>query len=125
MMDMYQEHILDHYREPRNFGQLPNPSFHKQGFNPLCGDKIIITGLVARGKLHNAQFTGKGCAISIAATSMLLEYAKGKPLKNLFVLTDKNMLELLGIPLIPGRMSCGLLGLNTLREALNEYKHQD
>ena len=82
MDDFYKEYILDHYRNPRNFGHLENPTAVAEDLNPLCGDKIAMELLVgADGKIEDVRFSGKGCAISQASASMLTESLKGKTLE--------------------------------------------
>ncbi len=82
MDDFYKEYILDHYRNPRNFGHLESPDAVAEDLNPLCGDQIRIELKVHDGKVEDVRFSGKGCAISQAATSMLTETLRGKPLED-------------------------------------------
>jgi nitrogen fixation NifU-like protein len=79
--DLYREIILDHYRSPRNRGELPVPPAHAEtGFNPLCGDEITLYVEVADGKLEDIKLTGQGCAISQSSASMMSTAVKGKSL---------------------------------------------
>src|SRR5690242_18822765 len=82
MEDFYRDFILDHYRNPRNFGHLDTPDAQAEDMNPLCGDQIRVELQVDRGgKISDVRFSGKGCAISQASMSMLTESVKGKSLK--------------------------------------------
>jgi nitrogen fixation NifU-like protein len=77
--DLYREIILDHYRSPRNRGELPTPPATKsEGFNPLCGDEVILYLLVEDGKVVDVKIGGQGCSISQASTSMMSAAIKGK-----------------------------------------------
>jgi nitrogen fixation NifU-like protein len=77
--DLYREIILDHYRNPRNRGELPVPPAHKvEGFNPLCGDEIQLYVDVESGQLADVRIGGQGCSISQSAASMMSAAVKGK-----------------------------------------------
>ena len=81
--DLYREIILDHYRAPRNRGELPVPPAHKaEGFNPLCGDEVVLYIDVDTdtGTVSDVKIAGQGCSISQASTSMMSAAVKGKPL---------------------------------------------
>ena len=77
--DLYREIILDHYRSPRNRGELPTPPAHRsEGFNPLCGDEVILYLVVEDGTVVDVKIGGQGCSISQASTSMMSAAIKGK-----------------------------------------------
>jgi nitrogen fixation NifU-like protein len=118
MDDFYKEYILDHYRNPRNFGHLENPTAKAEDLNPLCGDKIAMELLVGPdGKIADVRFTGKGCAISQASASMLTESIKGKTLEEVAHLSHDVVLENVGIGISPTRMKCAMLGLKVAKSA--------
>ncbi|HEV8021345.1 MAG TPA: SUF system NifU family Fe-S cluster assembly protein [Candidatus Lustribacter sp.] len=118
MDDFYKEYILDHYRNPRNFGHLDNPTAKAEDLNPLCGDKIAMELLVGPdGKIADVRFTGKGCAISQASASMLTESIKGKTLEEVAHLSHDVVLENVGIGISPTRMKCAMLGLKVAKSA--------
>jgi len=118
MDDFYKEYILDHYRNPRNFGHLENPTAAAEDINPLCGDKVRVELSVgADGKIDDVKFTGKGCAISQASTSMLTESIKGKTLEEVARLPQDVVLENVGIGISPTRMKCAMLGLKVAKSA--------
>jgi len=117
MDDFYKEYILDHYRSPRNFGNLENPDVSAEDFNPLCGDQIRIELHVQDGKVADIRFSGKGCAISQASVSMLTESVKGKSLEDIARLPQEVVLENVGIGISPTRMKCAMLGLKVLKSA--------
>ena len=75
--DLYREIILDHYRTPRNRGELPPPAVRAEGHNPLCGDHVIVMARVAGDQIEAAGFDGRGCAISTASASLMTEAVRG------------------------------------------------
>jgi len=80
--DLYREIILDHYRSPRNRGELPVPPAERvEGFNPLCGDEVILFVQVEDGKVADIKFSGQGCSISQSSTSMMTSAVKGRSLE--------------------------------------------
>ncbi len=97
---MYSEIILDYYRNPRNLGTIANSDASASDVNPLCGDEVKIFLKIENGKIKKAQFTGKGCAISQAAASMLCEYLEGKKVEEVLKITKEKMLEMLGIKVV-------------------------
>jgi nitrogen fixation protein NifU and related proteins len=118
MDDFYKEYILDHYRNPRNFGHLDHPTAVAEDLNPLCGDKIQMELSVgADGKIDDVRFSGKGCAISQASASMLTESIKGKTLEEVAQLSHDIVLENVGIGISPTRMNCAMLGLKVAKSA--------
>lgn len=121
-MTLYQDIILDHYRNPRNFGHLDHATHESEAKNLSCGDRLEMTVSVENGKVNDIRFRGEGCAISQAAASMLTEYAKGKPVETLLSLEPKAVLELLALELSPTRMKCALLSLETLKKAIGSTK---
>jgi nitrogen fixation NifU-like protein len=79
--ELYREIILDHYRSPRNRGELPSPPAHRvEGFNPLCGDEVVVTVMVDDGTLSDIKIGGTGCSISQSSASLMSAAVKGKPL---------------------------------------------
>jgi nitrogen fixation NifU-like protein len=116
-MDLYQEIILDHYHNPRNFGNLPDGE-SARAENPSCGDTLTFSVHIEKGIVRDIAFTGSGCAISIAGASILSEYAKGKSMQELSEISKDAMLKLLGVPVSAARMKCALLPLETLQKAL-------
>ena len=118
MDDFYKEYILDHYRQPRNFGHLDHVDASAEDLNPLCGDKVRVDLLVdAGGKVSDVKFSGKGCAISQASTSMLTETLLGKTLEEVATLSQDVVLENVGIGISPTRMKCAMLGLKVAKSA--------
>jgi nitrogen fixation NifU-like protein len=118
MDDFYRDFILDHYRNPRNFGHLEKPDAVAEDLNPLCGDQIRIELQVdGGGKVTDLRFSGKGCAISQASVSMLTETVKGKSLEEIAKLPKDVVLENVGIGISPTRMKCAMLGLKVLKSA--------
>jgi nitrogen fixation NifU-like protein len=121
MDDLYRDEILEHYRNPHNFGTLESPTTVKEGANPLCGDRItLMLGIDDQGNVNDVAFTGRGCAISQASASMLTDEIKGKPLTEISHLGKVEVLENLGIEISPARMKCAMLSLETLRSAVGD-----
>jgi nitrogen fixation protein NifU and related proteins len=116
--EMYREEILEHYQHPRHQGTLEHPDFSYEDANPLCGDRIRVDVKVDDGRIADVRFSGQGCAISQAATSMLCEKIVGMPLEDVKRLSRQDVLEMLGIELGPVRLKCALLGLKTLKAGL-------
>lgn len=114
-MSLYQDIILDHYHNPRHFGSLKSPTKKNQTLNPSCGDKISMEIIEKDGKVKEIAFSGEGCAISMASASMLTEYAVGKSLEELKILTPDSMIKLLGIEVSASRLKCALLPLEALK----------
>lgn len=123
-MDLYREHILDHYRNPRNYGKMTNPTVAVNELNPTCGDQLHIELQIAGGKVADIKFEGGGCAISLAAASILTERVTGRSVKEAQAISDKEMLDELGVPLSPSRTKCGLLAVSGLRRALKQLDKQ-
>jgi nitrogen fixation NifU-like protein len=117
MDDFYKEYILDHYRNPRNFGHLDAPDAVAEDLNPLCGDKIRVEMTFKDGKVDDIKFSGGGCAISQASMSMLTESVKGETLETVAKLPIESVLENVGIGISPARMKCATLGLKVLKSA--------
>jgi nitrogen fixation NifU-like protein len=122
--DIYKDIILDYYRNPRNFGDLPNPDVRAKDSNPLCGDIIEMQLKIGDGKIQDVRFKGKGCAISQASASMLTEVAKGKTLDEIKAMSKTDVLNLLGIDPGPTRIKCALLGLKVMKLGVYGYLGQ-
>jgi nitrogen fixation NifU-like protein len=147
--DLYREIILDHYRSPRNRGELAPPAHHVEGFNPLCGDEIVVYVLVEDGVLADIKLTGHGCSISQASSSLMSAAVKGQPLtqvretittfKKLMTVHETQLSEpgddshgdtdlrrlgelaaLAGVVKFPVRIKCATLSWNTLTQALDD-----
>lgn len=119
MDELYREHILDHYKHPRNAGRLERASRTGRELNPSCGDSIeLFLSLDACDRVADVKFDGRGCAVSQASASLLTERIKGRPLSEILALGEKDVLEMLGIEVGPMRMKCAMLSLKTLKKAL-------
>jgi nitrogen fixation protein NifU and related proteins len=121
---LYREVILDHYKNPRGHGVIEHADAEAEGQNPLCGDEVSI--YVAFGEdgetIDEVKFSGRGCAISQAATSMLMEMTKGRTAEDVATLDKEELLAEIGVPLTPVRLKCAMLGLTTLKVALHKAK---
>ena len=133
---LYQEMILDHYRRPRNKGEIEGAERSVLMKNPLCGDEIGVQVCVAGGKVSDLCFSGRGCSISQASASMMTQLVKGKPLSEVDSLREKfremvmgnaaaaedsslgSARALSGVSKFPARVKCALLAWNALESAL-------
>jgi nitrogen fixation NifU-like protein len=140
--DLYREIILDHYRTPRNRGELPPPAAHAVGHNPLCGDEIEVYLDVHDGVVHDIKVGGQGCSISQSSASMMSQAVKGKTVAEVRALVHKfksmmsieeldeadaaaevklgDLEALQGVVKFPVRIKCAVLSWNTLTEALSQ-----
>jgi len=147
--DLYREIILDHYKNPRLKGELPPPAHRTQGFNPLCGDEVVVTVDVVDGVVKDLRFTGQGCSISQSSASMMAAAVQGRSVEEVDRVTgafkalltvrqadadtegdgdgrpaepvDLGELEALrGVVKFPSRIKCATLAWNTLGQALDE-----
>ena len=117
MDDMYRDYILDHYKNPRNSGELPGATNTYHDTNPLCGDEITMALLIEDDHVKDVRFQGKGCAISQASASILTEEIKGMTHDAVKAIDRQHILENLGIPISPARVKCALLGLKAVKGA--------
>jgi len=111
----YREYILDHYKNPRNFGRLENADISHEEHNPLCGDLVGIDLRVRDGMIEDVRFHGRGCAISQASASLMTERLKGMSLDEARRISRDDVLDELGIQISPARLKCALLSLKTLK----------
>lgn len=135
LRELYQEMIIDHGRHPRHFGVLANCNHQKLGFNPLCGDKLLVTIIEKDGVIDDVKFEGVGCAISVASASLMCESIKGKTREHVAHLfqdfhalvttgvlpeTDLGKLAVFaGVFEFPARVKCASLAWHTLTAALD------
>jgi nitrogen fixation NifU-like protein len=119
---LYREVILDHYKNPRGHGVLDPADATAEGQNPLCGDEVSVSIAFEGDTIADVRFQGRGCAISQAATSMLMEMVKGRSAAEVASMSKEELLDEVGIPLTPVRLKCALLGLGVLKLALHRGK---
>ncbi len=118
MDDFYRDYILDHYKNPRNFGTLEPHDLEHHDHNPLCGDELGVHLVVAEdGTIENLRFHGQGCAISQASASIASEELIGMPSEEVAALGAEWIIDLLGIDISPTRRKCALLNLKVMRGA--------
>jgi nitrogen fixation NifU-like protein len=139
--ELYGEILLDHYRYPRHFGVLPNPSVRVQGKNPLCGDEFLIDLNLEGDVVREIRFSGRGCAISMASASMMTELVTGKSVAEIQEWIDRfrnflrdggappegvdmgDLQALAGVAHLPVRVKCAILAWTTLEEGINQCKN--
>ena len=119
---LYSDVLLDHFRRPRNYGSLAEPNISNEQFNPLCGDRIRIELKLEESVVSEARFKGDGCAISIAAASLLTELITGEDIEAISGLTDERLIAALESDIKPARRQCALLALQALREGLTSHR---
>ncbi len=138
LRELYQEMIIDHGKQPRNFGAIQQPSHCHAGHNPLCGDRLTVYLLERDGLVQDIKFEGSGCAISVASASLMTEAVKGKTIAEVTSLfdgfhqlvtvgnTEKELGKLAifaGVAEFPIRVKCATLAWHTMKAALtNETK---
>ncbi len=133
LRELYQETILDHYRQPRNYGRLEDANRTAEGYNPLCGDKVRLYLRVQDGVIRDARFEGSGCAIATASASLMTESIKGKREDDALRLLDDvhamvtggavggevgKLRVLAGVHEFPERVKCATLAWHTMKAAL-------
>jgi nitrogen fixation NifU-like protein len=111
----YREYILDHYKNPRNFGRLEGADISHEEYNPLCGDLVGMDFRVRDGVIEDVRFHGRGCAISQASASLMTERLRGLSLDEARQISRADVLEELGITISPARLKCALLSLKVLK----------
>ena len=138
--DLYRDVILDHNRSPRNFGRLDPADAEAVGHNPLCGDSLSVTVRFDGERLSELRFIGQGCAISVAAASLMSEAVSGRPLSEVealyrevhALLTEPahvpgmplgKLMALAGVREFPARVKCASLCWHTLHAALARPAH--
>jgi len=139
MRELYQEVILDHHRHPRNFGKLDNANRHAEGFNPLCGDRVTVHAHVDNGVIDDVSFEGSGCAICMAAASVMTDEIKGHTVVEADALFERfhhlvtddadesaedlgKLAVFEGVREFPVRVKCATLPWHALKAALHETK---
>jgi len=136
LRELYQEIILDHNKDPRNFGRVENCTHHAEGYNPLCGDQLSITMRVEDGVIRDVKFEGEGCAISKATASLLTSELIGKTeadAERVFTALQETVTSsrdseiaaelgklsvVAGVREFPARVKCATLAMHTVRNAL-------
>lgn len=118
---LYREHVLDHYRQPRNVGRLPAANAQASGYNPLCGDVVHVELQITGGTVAAMMFTGQGCAISVASASLLSNHVTGQAVTHMQQCGLADVEALLGVKLPPARIKCGLLVVEAVQQAVTNY----
>jgi nitrogen fixation NifU-like protein len=121
----YREFILDHFRNPRNYGRLEGADISHEEHNPLCGDVVGMDFKVSEGTISDVRFHGRGCAISQASASLLTERLKGLSLEEAREISRDDVLDELGIQISPARLKCALLPLKVLKVGAWGLAEQD
>jgi nitrogen fixation NifU-like protein len=122
--DMYRQRILDHYKNPRNHGELPDPDFSHVGENPSCGDTIQVDVELADDDetIERVAFSGDGCAISQAAASLLTEKLPGESIDDLQAMDTDDVVDMLGVDISPMRIKCAVLARQVAQDGSKLYR---
>ncbi|MCK4264891.1 iron-sulfur cluster assembly scaffold protein [Candidatus Babeliales bacterium] len=121
MADLYKEELMDHYKNPRNYGELKDSDFSAEDDNPACGDYLSIQGKLNGRTVSKLNFMGKGCVLSQATASILFSKYEGKGIGEILSLTKEDILKMIGIDIGPVRIKCVLLPLQVLQKALKPF----
>jgi nitrogen fixation NifU-like protein len=113
---LYQEQVMDHYRNPRNVAVLGSCDVTHAGANPTCGDRLVMELQFVNGRVSAVSARAVGCAISVASASLLSEYMKGKTREALVAVDESVIRQLLGVEISPNRLRCAMLPLAVLRK---------
>lgn len=120
---IYREIILEHSQHPKNRGTLDPADYSYEDVNPLCGDEVRVDVRVKDDRISEIRFSGRGCVVSQASTSILTEMVEGKTLDEVKAITKDELLDEIGIPVSPARMKCALLGLKVLKAGIYGIDH--
>lgn len=120
MKSIYKDILLDHYKNPRNYGALTEYDTSVTVENPLCGDTISLQCKVNEDKVTSVGYETEGCVISTAAASILSEYVTGKTLEEVKQIDREKMLDILGVKLGAVRAKCALLPLEAVSKAIQQ-----
>jgi len=121
--DMYRQQILDHYKNPRNYGELEDPTYTHVGENPVCGDTIEMDVVLADDEeiIERVAFRGDGCAISQASASMLSEELAGKSVEDLLAMDRDDIIDMLGVEISAMRVKCAVLAEKVAQDGAEIY----
>ena len=121
---MYNDKVMDHFKNPRNFGKIENPDGVGEVGNPICGDMMKLYIKVQDNKISDIKFETLGCGAAIATSSMITEIAIGKTLEEAMKITKQDVAdELGGLP--PIKMHCSNLAADALHKAIKDYKNKN
>jgi len=121
--DMYRQQILDHYKNPRNYGEIEDPTFTHVGENPMCGDTIEMDVVLDDDEevIEHVAFQGDGCAISQASASMLSEKIQGIEIDDLLEMDRDDIIDMLGVDISPMRVKCAVLAEKVVQDGTEIY----
>ncbi|PSP58634.1 FeS assembly protein SufA [Halobacteriales archaeon QH_7_66_36] len=121
--DMYRQQILDHYKNPRNYGELDDATFEHVGENPMCGDTIKLFVKLAEDDdtVEYVSFIGDGCAISQASASLLSEELQGMSLEAIREMDRDDIVDMLGVEISPMRVKCAVLAEKVAQDGAAIY----
>jgi nitrogen fixation NifU-like protein len=121
---MYSEKIMEHYKNPRNRGLMKDATIQVDATNPICGDCTTIQMKIGDGKIEDAKFESMGCAVSVAAASMMTEFLKGKSVEEAKKFTKEDLLRMMEAELTPVKQGCAAMSVEALERALKSYEEK-
>ncbi|MBI2353391.1 iron-sulfur cluster assembly scaffold protein [Candidatus Dependentiae bacterium] len=122
---LHQQDLLEHSKNPQNYGLLSSYDFISAEYNPSCGDSIIINGLIENDQIKEIHFEGSGCMLSIAMASKLTQFTKKMTVLNALALDTSIIYQLLNVELGPNRIQCAILAINALRNGLLSFQKKE
>jgi len=122
-MRVYSEQVMEHFRNPRNVGEIEDADGVGKVGNPVCGDIMELSIKVKDGRIDDAKFRTFGCGAAIATSSMVTELVKGKTVEEALEVSNKAVVEALG-GLPPVKMHCSVLAEQALRSAIEDYRRR-
>ena len=125
MQDLYQEELMDIFKNPHNKGSVKDPSVSISKKNPMCGDELTLQLKFEDGVIKEAMFDGSACSVSIISASILTDYLAGKTLTEVKKLTKEDLLTLINLNLTTSRVACATLVFSALQEAIKKYEERN
>jgi len=122
MQDLYQEELMDMFKNPHNRGAMDDPSISISKKNPMCGDELTLQLDIKDGVIKNAKFDGIACSVTVISSSILTDYLMGKSIEEVKKLTKEDLLKLINLNLTTSRVACATLVLFALQEAIKNYE---
>lgn len=122
MQDLYQEELMDIFKNPHNKGKIKNPSVVVSKKNPMCGDELTLELDIKNNIVRDAKFEGSACSVSVISSSILTDYLIGKKLTEIKKLTKEDLLKLINLNLTTSRVACATLVYYALSDAIKNYE---
>jgi nitrogen fixation protein NifU and related proteins len=125
MKDLYQEELMDMFKNPHNRGAMDDPSVSISKKNPMCGDELTLQLDIKDGVIKNAKFDGIACSVTIISSSILTDYLIGKTVEEVKKLSKDDLLKLINLNLTTSRVGCATLIFFALQDAIKNYEKRN